>query len=346
MIWKGIPEEVLTPQEVKTVNILFGGKAFERLLPHFGSLLEGHRLFVAASADELQTLVKDAEIFVTGPMPVTEELLAKAPGLRLVQQWGVGVDTIDIDACSKRGVFVANVPSRGTGNAEGVAEIAVLHMLILARRYTKALQNIKKKRLYAPQGISLWGKKAVVIGLGNVGQCVVERLGGFGMRIAGVNRTRRREHEKLGLDGLYGLDDLKPALDASRFVVLALELNESTRGFADRKFFGLFPEKSFFVNVGRAGLVERAALEGALEKGILAGAGLDVFWDEPADPEDPLLSDPRVVVTPHIGGITDVAFEKITSFVVGNIQRVVSGKRPESLLNPQVLKGSKKHDRS
>ncbi len=320
------------------MNILFGGKAFEKLLPHFRPLLEGHRLYVAASAEELPELVKDAGILVTGPMPVTEELLSGAPGLRLVQQWGVGVETIDVDACSKRGVLVANVPSRGTGNAEGVAEIAVLHMLILARRYAKAVQNIKKKRLYAPQGISLWGKKAVVIGLGNVGQCIVERLGGFGMRISGVNRTRRREHEKLGLDGLYGLDDLKQALDASRFVVLSLELNEATRGFADEEFFSLFPEKSFFVNVGRAGLVERAALERALEKGILAGVGLDVFWDEPADPEDPLLSDPRVEVTPHIGGITDVAFEKITSFVVENIKRVESGKRPQSLLNPRALK--------
>jgi len=321
------------------MKIVFAGKTFERLLPHFRRLFDGHSLSVAASADELLEMGKDAEILVTGPMSVTEELLAKAPGLRLVQQWGVGVETIDIGACSKRGVLVANVPSRGTGNAEGVAEIAVLHMLILARRYTRAVQNIEKKRLYAPQGVSLWGKKAVVIGLGNVGQCVVERLGGFGMRIVGVNRTRRREHEKLGLDGLYGLDDLERALDASRFVVLALELNEATRNFADAKFFDLLPENSFFVNVGRAGLVERAAFERALEKGILAGAGLDVFWDEPADPEDPLLSDPRVVVTPHIGGVTDVAFEKITSFVVRNIQRVASGRSPESLLNPEALKG-------
>ncbi|MFP4481409.1 MAG: 2-hydroxyacid dehydrogenase [Thermovirgaceae bacterium] len=321
------------------MNILFGGKAFEKLLPHFRPLLEGHKLSVAASADDLPELVKDTEILVTGPMPVTEELLAKAPRLKLVQQWGVGVETIDIDACSKRNVLVANVPSRGTGNAEGVAEIAVLHLLILARRYGKAVQNISKKRLYSPQGISLWGKKAVVIGLGNVGQCIVERLRGFGMRLAGVNRTRRREHEKMGID-LYGLDDVERALKGSRFILLSLELNESTRSFADKKFFSFFPEKSFFVNVGRAGLVERPALERALERGVLAGVGMDVFWDEPADPEDPLLSNPQVVVTPHIGGITDAAFEKITSFVVENIKNIALGERPKSLLNPEVLKGT------
>jgi phosphoglycerate dehydrogenase-like enzyme len=321
------------------MNILFGGKAFEKLLPHFRGLLEGHSLFVAADAQDLPGLVKKADVLVTGPMPVTEELLSNARNLRLVQQWGVGVDMIDIGACSKQGVLVCNVPSRGTGNAEGVAEIAILHLLILARRYGKAIQNLKKKRLYSPQGVSLWGKKAVVIGLGNVGQCIVNRLRGFGMRISGVNRTKRPEHEALGLDGLYGFEGMKTALEGSRFVLLALELNEATRGFAGDEFFDCLPKGSFFVNVGRAGLVERPALERALERKILAGAGLDVFWDEPADPYDPLLADPRVVVTPHIGGITDAAFDHITSFVVGNINRIAAGKRPESLLNPESMEG-------
>jgi phosphoglycerate dehydrogenase-like enzyme len=119
--------------------------------------------------------------------------------------------------------------------------------------------------------------------------------------------------------------------------LLALELNDATRVFAGDEFFSLLSKGSYLINVGRANLVERGALERALDEGILAGAGLDVFWNEPADPGDPLLSDPRVVVTPHIGGITDAAFEKISDFVVENVRRVASGLRPKSLLNPEVL---------
>jgi len=319
------------------MNILFGGKAFEKLLPFFRPLLDGHVLSVAATEADLFEAIKDAEILITGPMPVSGDLLEVSSRLRLVQQWGVGVELIDIEACNRKKVLVCNVPSRGTGNAEGVAEIAILHLLLLTRRYHRALQNLGKKRLYAPQGVSLWGKKSTVIGLGNVGQCIVERLSSFGVAITGVNRTLRPELKNLGLQELHGFDGLKPALTGSRFVFLALELNDATRGFAGDEFFSLLSKGSYFINVGRANLVERGALERALDEGILAGAGLDVFWNEPADPGDPLLSDPRVVVTPHIGGITDAAFEKISDFVVENVRRVASGLRPKSLLNPEVL---------
>lgn len=319
------------------MNILFGGKAFEKILPCFDTLLEGHLLSVAASLEDLPQMVKDVEILVTGPMEVSENLLQEAPRLRLVQQWGTGVDMIDMDACTRNGVLVCNVPSRGTGNAEGVAEIAILHLLLLARRYARARENLGKGRLYAPQGISLWGKQATVIGLGNVGQCIVERLTGFGLKVVGVNRTKRGELENLGMTRLYGFDGLEAALKGSRFVLLALELNDATRCFADEAFFGRLERGGFFINVGRAGLVDRKALERALENGTLSGAGLDVFWDEPADPDDHLLFDQRVVVTPHIGGITDVAFQKTTSFVVGNVRRFGSGQKPLSLLNPEAF---------
>lgn len=258
-------------------------------------------------------------------MAVDGMILEKAHSLKLVQQWGVGVERIDLKACSARGIAVCNVPSRGTGNAEGVAEIAVMHMLLLARRYAKVRESLQRRRLFSPQGVSLWKKRCCVVGLGNVGRSVAERLAGMGMQITGVNRTQRDDFSSLGIDRFFPLDDIHSALPGCRFVVLALELNDQTRNIADGAFFSRMDQDAYLINVGRAELVSREALEGSLEAGRLGGAGLDVFWDEPADPEDPLLINPFVTITPHIGGLTDEALLGVAGAVAENVSRLEKG---------------------
>jgi len=312
-------------------KIVFVGNAFKKLLPEVEYIFEGLKVEVC-SEDELLEVLPSVEVMVIGPMRVDDNLLNKAPNLKLIHQWGVGVEKIDLSACAKRGVRVCNVPSRGTGNAEGVGEIAVMLMLLLARRWKRSQENLNKRRLYAPRGTSLWRKTVTIVGLGNVGQCVAQRVKGFGMKVAGVNRKYKPEFESLALDEFYLLKDLPKALSGSNFVVLALELNEETRGMVDDSFFHKMPKSSYLVNVARAELVNRMALENALKEGKLAGVGLDVFWDEPADPEDPLLADQRVVVTPHIGGVTDEAVKEVASFIVQNIKRFYRGEELRSLL--------------
>ncbi len=278
-----------------------------------------------ADLSNLMDRVRKADVLVCGPLDVDEVLLREAPKLRLVHQWGVGVDRIDIDACKRRGIAVCNVPSGGTGNAEGVAEIALMHMLLHSRRYVRCRENIRKRRLFSPQGVSLWKKRACVIGLGNVGRAIVSRLKGMGMEVRGVNRTEREAFRLLELDGFFRLDRAREALPGCRFIVLSLELNEETRGIAGDAFFKALDPGSFLVNVGRAELVSRTVLEESLARGHLAGVGLDVFWDEPADPEDPLLANPLVTLTPHVGGVTDEALVGVARTVAENISRLERG---------------------
>lgn len=316
------------------MKILFSPGTFERLRHVIDPLLPGHDIEIAEPAD-VPRLIEDVQVLVTGPMDVDEDLLERADSLRLVQQWGVGVERIDLAACASKGVAVCNVPSGGTGNAEGVAEIALMHMLLLARRFGKAGESIRKRRLFSPQGISLWKKRSCVIGLGGVGRAITERLKGMGMGITGVNRTHREGFASIGIDRFFNVEDILSALPGSRFVILALELNESTRNIADDSFFQAMDPDSYIINVGRAELVSRNALEMALGSGRLAGAGLDVFWDEPADPDDPLLENPLVTVTPHIGGLTDEALRGVAGRVAENIGRL---ERNMDLLNVVQLK--------
>lgn len=316
------------------MKILFSPKTFERLRAVIGPLFSSHEMEIADPVD-VPDRIGSAEVLVTGPMNVDEGLLERAHSLKLVQQWGVGVERIDLAACASRGIAVCNVPSRGTGNAEGVAEIALMHMLLLARRYGKARDNLQRRRLFSPQGVSLWKKQVCVIGLGDVGCSIAERLVGIGMRVTGVNRTQRESFDSLGIDRFFPLDDVLSALPGSRFVILALELNDRTRKIADEAFFEAMDPDAYLVNVGRAELVSRQALEDSLKAGRLAGVGLDVFWDEPADPADPLLNDLLVTLTPHIGGLTDEALLGVAGRVAENISRLEKNMELMNKVSPE-----------
>ncbi len=311
------------------MRIVFSPVTFQKLESVIGRMFAGHEVIIADLAD-LPEKIAGAEVLVTGPLVVRDDLLERSPSLRLVHQWGVGVEKIDIDACSARGIRVCNVPSMGTGNAEGVAEIALMHMLLLSRRFDRSRESLAKRRLYSPQGVSLWKKRACVVGLGDVGKSISGRLSCMGMKITGVNRSHREDLERWGIDRFYKPGEMASALPGCRFVILALELSDETREIVDGGFLRAMDNDAYLINVARAELVAREALETALWEGDIAGAGLDVFWNEPADPDDPLLNNPLVTITPHIGGVTDEAIPGVASYVAENVTRLQRG---TSLLN-------------
>lgn len=312
------------------MRVLFCGTAFERvkesILPLFSNME-----FRIARDEEILEALPWAEILVTAPREIGEEMLREGKSLELIQEWGTGVEGIDLEACSRRGIKVCNVPSRGTGNAESVAETALLLMLLLARRYFRAQENLLKiGRVHAPKGLALWKKRACVVGLGNLGHCIAERLLCLGMEVVGVNRTLRPEFEGWGLHSLYPLKDLEKAVEGSRFLVLALPLNEETANIVDRGVLKALGSEGYLINVARGGLVRREDLEAALEEDEIAGAGLDVFWVEPPDPDDRLFKRNNVVATPHIGGVTDEGVEGVARFVRDNLERFAKGEAPLS----------------
>lgn len=318
------------------MRVLFAGKEFRRLWDILAPAFQGYETDVAGD-DELPGKIRDAEVLIVRPMPVDDALLANAGKLRMIQQWGTGAEGMDLEACTRRGIYACNVPSRGTGNAESVAEMAIMHMLLLGRRYARSQEKLNEGKVFTPPGTALWKKKACVIGLGGLGHSIVERLVCLGMTVVGVNRTQKEEFWDWGLAEVYPLCDLEKAVAGCRFVILALPLNRETENIIGEPFFRSMERDAFFINVARGGVVVRESFERALENGWIAGAGLDVFWKEPPDAADPLLHHPNVTVTPHVGGVTDASLSGVLNFILQNIARLDRGEKPLSCLNERQL---------
>lgn len=247
---------------------------------------------------------------------------------RLIQQFGVGLQGVDLDAARRRGIPVANVPAAETGNAVAVAEVAILHVLLLLRRYDLARRSIADRLVGEPTGNVLAGKTAAVIGVGAIGGLVMRRLSGLDARPIGVGRAAEPNPETAELGPYYPVAALTDALSDSRLVIVCCPLTPQTRGLVGRDQLAAMPPGGYLVNVSRGGVVDYDALLQALRSGHLAGAGLDVFWDEPIDPGDPLLG-LNVTTTPHIGGVTEESYAAMAAAFAANIERLRAGKQVE-----------------
>jgi phosphoglycerate dehydrogenase-like enzyme len=320
------------------MNILYVGSAFVKILSKLQEDLPGHQL-KACSKEEMPGLIAGSEILVPPGLEVGEELMLLAgPQLKLIQQWGVGVEDIDLDAATRAGIYVCNVPAAGTGNAESVAEMALLLMLALARRLPQALENVRKQIWWSPQGKSLWQKTACVVGLGHVGRAVLQRLAPFAMELIGINRSWKKDFKSLPLTEFYPLSAWDNGLAKADFVILCLALNQNTAGFFSGREFSLLKPNAYLINVARGGLIDKPALLAALRDRKLGGVGLDVFWEEPPDPADEIFIYPQVLATPHVGGVTDTSLKGIMAAVAANINRLAAGKEPLHCLNLGALK--------
>ena len=315
---------------MKIVLCREGFRVIEQMLQ---SLLPDHEV-VCCAPEEITTVGKDAAVLIPAITALGDAELS-LPELKLVQQFGAGLDAVDIPAASQHGVYVANVPAAGTGNAESVAEVALMLMLTLARQFPKAQQNIRDGVVASPTGWSLKGRTALIVGYGGIGREVARRLAGFEMEVLAVSRSgpKNTEEEKaIPLAEHHSGDALDKLLPRADFVILAPPLNDDTRGLIAAAEFALMKPTTFVVNVARGGVIDYAALLNALKNKQITGAGLDVFWQEPVDPNDPLFNY-NVIATPHIGGATDLSFKGIASKVAENINRVSRGEMPLNCVN-------------
>ena len=263
---------------------------------------------IASSPTEFQAHLPDTHaLLIRSGAQVTAEVLDKAPNLRVIGRAGVGIDNVDVDAATSRGVLVMNTPG---GNAISVAEHTLALMLAAARSIPAASESTKagkweKKKFL---GTELNGKTLGIVGLGNIGLLVARRARPFGMKLLAydpfVNPEIARDQgvEMVTLDELYA---------ASDYISLHLSLNENTRNLLSKAAFAKMKDGVRIINCARGELIDAAAIEEALVGGKVAAAGLDVFPEEPPRPGSPLLTDPRVIATPHIGGSTEEAQETV-----------------------------------
>ncbi len=286
--------------------------------------------------EHLPEVLSDADVLIPTITPLNTAQLGGS--VRLVQQFGAGLDTVDIAAATEKGIYVANVPAAGTGNAESVAEVAVLLMLTLARRFSATQDSVRAGRVASPIGLALQGKTAAIVGFGGIGREVARRLHGFGMRLLAVSRRGPKQdpvESAVSVARHYAQEGLHEALQEADFVVLAPPLNDHTRGLIGAAEFAAMKPSAYVINVARGGVIDYHALLAALEEKRIAGAGLDVFWEEPADPQDPIFSH-NVVVTPHIGGATDLGLRGIARGVAANIERLRQGEALLNCVNPEA----------
>jgi len=244
---------------------------------------------------------------------------------RLIQQFGVGLQGVDVDAARKRRIPVACLPGGDTGNAAAVAEIAVLHLLVLLRRFAATQRSISQRLLGQPIGTTLVGKTVTVLGVGAIGTEVAARLGSFGAEVLGVGRSAHHDQpsrvRSLAADRYFLSGDLLEPLAQSLALVVCCPLTEETRGMVGAPELAAMPPGGYLINVSRGPVVERAALLSALRRGHLAGAGLDVTWEEPVDPDDELLAE-NVSITPHVGGVTHESYAAMAGAFAANVARL------------------------
>ena len=277
------------------------------------------------SAGHAASSLAGFDALIPGMCRVDAALLATADRLKLIQQAGVGLEGVDLAAAQRADIMVANVPSDDSGNADSVAELGIWMMIGLARRQHEIADCLAQQKLGQPIGLGLMGKTVGLVGLGGIGKALAKRLAPFGMRMIGVKRVAEadfaRQHQ---LDWVGDMAQLPQLLQQADFVVLSLPDNAATHNIIDANALAQIKPGSFLINLGRGGLIDKAAFVAALESQHLAGAGLDVFWQEPPDPRDDVFNY-NVIATPHIGGVTDVSMRGIIKGICDNLRRLRDG---------------------
>lgn len=301
------------------------------------ALLREHARIENVSGDRaaLERCLDQAEaLLVRSETRVTAELLDRAPRLRVIGRAGAGVDTIDVNAATKRGIVVVNAPG---GNAVAAAEHSLALMFALARRVASADASLKrgewKRSAYV--GSELTGKTLGLIGLGKVGNEVARRALGLEMRVMVYDPYVPDDHARRG--GMEPVT-LEALLRTADIVSLHVPLTEATRGILNAERLRLMQPTAFLINCARGGLVDDAALIAALDAGQLAGAGIDVFAREPVAADDPLPRHPRVVATPHLGASTLEAQVNVAAQVATEVLAVLQGRPTQFAVNAPSLR--------
>lgn len=310
------------------MRVLFGREWFTRELPWqaLAPLLPGWEI-TACPMGEVITHLAGADVVCPFGAFVGADVLATGT-FGLVQQFGVGLERVDVARATELGVWVARVPGGEGGNADSVAELAVLFLLALVKRLDEARAALADGRwMQRPAGGSVAGMRVVIAGLGAIGAATAHRLAAFGATLSGV-RAHPERGGPAGVAPVTGPGGLLSLLrDADAVICCAMYDGHNAGMFGQPEFAAMKPG-AVFINVARGGLVDEPALLAALESGHLAGAALDVHAAEPADPRSPLLHHPRVLSTPHVGGLTTLMFRRTGELFAASLHRWADGRPP------------------
>lgn len=275
-----------------------------------------------------------AGILLTNKTPIAEDAISQLPDLRYIGVLATGYNIVDIAAARRLNIPVTNVPGYATTS---VAQLVFAHLLNLAHHVGHHAETVQKRRWSASEDFCYWdfplldlsGLTMGIMGFGRIGQATARIALAFGMRVIAAEKGDRPTLPGLPVDYVPA-DELFRRSDV---VSLHCPLNEETRGLVNRERLAMMKTTAFLINTGRGQLVDESALAEALNKDLIAGAGLDVLAVEPPLPDNPLLRAKNCYITPHIAWATRAARERLLHAVVDNIAAYLRGS-PQNVVNP------------
>ena len=280
--------------------------------------------------EELKAIIGEyAALAVRSETKVTADILAAADKLQIIGRAGVGVDNIDVTAATQKGVVVVNSPE---GNTLAAAELAVALLLALARKIPQGDASLRAGKWERKKfvGTEIYGKTVGIVGLGKIGKSVAQRMKSFETTVIAYDpfatpaSAQRTGVELVSLEELYRRSD---------FITLHVPLNNDTRNMIGPAQFAIMKDGVRIINCARGGIVDEAALAEAITTGKVGGVAFDVFSKEPPEPDNPLLSLPENVVTPHLGASTEEAQVNVAIDISEQIADVLQGRPARSAVN-------------
>lgn len=284
------------------------------------------------NADGLVTLLSDT---------IDAEIMDSGPRLKVIANYAVGFNNIDIKAATERGIAVTNTPGVLT---ETTADLAWALLMAVARRIVESDRFMRSGKFqgWAPMlylGNDIYGKTLGIVGFGRIGRAVARRASGFDMKVLYSGRRRAPEEDERTCNASFC--SLETLLRESDFISLHVPLTESTRHLIGDAQFDIMKESSILINTARGAVVDEKALVRALKAGKIAGAGLDVYEHEPGfEPELAEMDD--VVMVPHIGTASVATRTKMATMVAGDTIDVLEGRMPAHLVNPEAWENRRK----
>jgi len=286
--------------------------------------------------DKGQDELRDAVAIVVGHIvQVNKAFLIETPNLKVVARFGVGYNNVNVDACTKKGIYVTYTPGALSG---AVAELTMGLIICLSKGIIEAdkyVRNSWAKGLIFPLQTDVENKVLGIIGMGQIGQAVARMAKAFGMDIVYFSRHRKPDVEKR-LSAQFM--ELYKLLSTSDFVSLHIALSDSTRGLVGEKELRTMKNSAYLINTSRGSVVDEVALYKALTEGWIAGAGLDVFYEEPTPLDNPILKLPNVVLAPHMGSGTIETRRRMAKMNVDDIRMVLQGNPPTHPVTEQINK--------
>jgi len=284
--------------------------------------------------EALKEIIKDYDaIVVRSATNLTMDIISAAEKLKVIGRAGVGLDNVDLEAATQKGIIVMNTPG---GNTISTAEHTMSMILALSRNIAQANASTKKGEWKRSKfmGVELYNKVLGIVGLGRIGREVAKRAGSFGMKILAYDPFLSREvAESLGIE----IMELKELLQRSDYITVHTPLTEETQHIISEKEFAIMKKGARVINCARGGIIDEAALINALKEGKLSGAAIDVFEKEPLSPDSELLKLDNVVTTPHLGASTEEAQVNVAIEVAEIVRDALLGRGIRNAANYPCL---------